>query len=155
MTSQPTPPPPVVLDKLELTDDIKSLVNGAIANGTPMIIAYVDPDGQPSLSFRGSTQVYSDNQLAIWVRNSDGGLLNALEKNPRITLFYRDGPKRTTIQFRGRGHLENTDENRAKVYGNAPESERNADPEQKGVPLIIDLDRVDGNMPGFRIQMRK
>jgi len=158
MTTPATPQPQqqfAPLTELKLTPEIKEAVNGALLNRTPIIVAYVDEDGQPSLSFRGSTQAYSDTQLAVWVRNPEGGLQKALAKNNRVTLFYRDPEKRITLQFRGRGHIENDAKTRETVYNNAPEPERNADREQKGFPLIIDLDRVDGVMPGFRVQMRR
>jgi hypothetical protein len=150
MTMQPATP-----TELKLNDEIKQAVNGALANGTPMIVAYVDESGQPSLSFRGSTQTYSDDQLAIWVRNPEGGLLRSLEKNPRVTLLYRDPATRSTLQFRGNAHLDNTDEVRNTVYNNAPEAERNVDKDQKGMPLIIDLVRADGVIAGNRIMMRR
>jgi len=151
-TPAPTPTP---IAELKLTEEIKEAVNGALLGGAPMLLAYVDPEGQPSLSFRGSTQAYSDDQLAVWVRNPEGGLLKGLAKNPRITLFYRNPQTRATIQFRGRGHVENTEAVRRQVYDGAPQSERNADAQQKGLPLIVDLDRVDGFLPGVRIQMRR
>jgi predicted pyridoxine 5'-phosphate oxidase superfamily flavin-nucleotide-binding protein len=157
MTTPAAPQPQqfVPLTEMKLTDEIKDAVNNALANRTPIVVAYVDEDGQPSLSFRGSTQAYSDTQLAIWVRNPEGGLLKSLEKNNRITLFYRDPEKRMTLQFRGRATIQNDDATRDKVYSNAPEVERNADREKKGFPIVIDLHRVDGVMPGIRVQMRK
>jgi hypothetical protein len=59
------------------------------------------------------------------------------------------------MQFRGAGHIESADEIRNKVYDSSPEPERNADKEKKGLALIVDLERVDGFMPGVRIAMRK
>jgi hypothetical protein len=151
MTAQPE-----TLTDLKLPDEMKQLVNNAFDDGFYVVVAYVDHDGQPSLSFRGSTQAYSDNQLAIWVRNPDGGGLKAaLEKNPRLTLMYRNPQTRANFQFRGRGHIENSEEVRRKVYDNSPKGEKDRDPEQKGMPLIIDLDRVDGMMPPVRIAMRR
>jgi hypothetical protein len=153
--SAPQQPPQFVpLTELKLTPEIKEAVNGALANRTPVMVAYVDEEGQPSLSFRGSTQAYSDTQLAIWVRNPEGGLQRALAKNNRVSLFYRDPEKRITLQFKGKAHIENDDATREKVYMNAPEVERNADRERKGFPLVIDLHQVDGVMPGIRVQMR-
>jgi hypothetical protein len=141
---------------MKLTDEIKSVINSAFTSGKPILWAYVDPDGQPSLSFRGSTYAYSDNQLALWIRNPEGGLLKALNSgNNRITAMYRDPETRANIQFRGKGRLENSDATREKVYNSIPEAEQNADREKKGQPLIIDLDRVDGFMPGVRIAMRR
>ena len=148
-------PPAEPLTEMKLTDEIKNAVNTSFTSGKPILFAYVDLDGQPSLSFRGSAQVFSDNQLSIWVRNPDGGLLKALGNNNRITAMYRDSETRTTLQFRGRGTVDNSDATREKVYDNMPEPERNADREKKGGPLIIDLDRVDGVMPGVRVAMRR
>src|SRR5688572_10314799 len=91
----PAAPTPAELD-VDANEDLKKAVNGALENNTPMIIAYVDEAGQPSLSFRGSTQVYSPKQLAVWVRNPEGGLLRSLEKNPHVTFMYRDGATRST-----------------------------------------------------------
>ncbi len=151
MTAQP---PPTPLTEMKLTDEIKEKVNGALENRTPLIFAYVDENGQASLSYRGSAQAYSDNQLAVWVRNPEGGLLGALSKNAKVTLLYRHPESRTTLQFRGSGRIDDSNAVRDKVYDNSPEPERNADKEKKGKALIIDLDRVDGTMPGFRVQMR-
>lgn len=155
MTAAPQPPP--ALTELKLTDQIKQMVNGAFESGKPIVVAYVDEEGQPSLSFRGSTQAYSDTALAIWVRNPDGGLLKALPKNPRLTLLYRDpGPEnRAMLVFRGTGRVDDSEAVRRKVYDSSPEPERNADREQKGKALIIELQRVDGFMPGARVAMRR
>ncbi len=153
MTATPQPPP--ALTELKLTDAIQQAVNNSYMSGKPMIVAYVDENGQPSLSFRGSAQAYSDKQLAVWVRNPEGGILRGLAKNPRVTLLYRDPETRATLQFRGVGRIDDSDAARRKVYDSSPEPERNADKEQKGKALIIDLERVDGFMPGLRVMMRK
>ena len=149
------PPPPAPLTEMRLTDEIKQSVNNALASGKPMIIAYVDPEGQPSLSFRGSTHVHSDNQLAVWVRNPEGGLLKGLQGNPKVTLMYRDPETRTTLQFRGTARIDESEQMRDTVYNASPEPERNADKEKKGKAMVIDLERVDGILPGARVQMRR
>ena len=61
---------------------VKGIVNSALANNTPFIVAYTDENGAPVLSLRGSTQIYSDTQLSIWVRHANGGMANSLKKNP-------------------------------------------------------------------------
>ena len=43
-----------------LTPEINNLVNNGLASGNPLLLAVVTSDGKPLLSFRGSTQVYSD-----------------------------------------------------------------------------------------------
>lgn len=146
-TASPTP--------IQLTDEMREAINGALVGGTPVIVAYVDENGQPSLSYRGSTQVYSDNQLAIWVRNPDGGLQRALAHNPRITMLYRNPQTRMMLNLQGHGRFDSSEQARNAVYEHSPEPERNADRERKGLALIIDLDRVSGFMPGGRVQMQR
>ena len=140
---------------VKLNEEIREAINGALVAGNPVVVAYVDERGQPSLSFRGSTQAYSDDQLAIWVRNPEGGLLRSLEKNPRVTLLYRNPQTRMNLNIQGRGRVENTDDVREKVYTSAPENEQKADPDRKGLPLIIDVDRVNGAGPNGRISMQR
>jgi len=135
--------PPAAAD-IKITEAIRDAVNGAFANGTPVTVAYVSENGQPHLSLRGTTQVFSDDQLAIWVRNPEGGLLSAIDANPRLALLYRDPPTRTTFQFYGRAHADRSAEVSERVYSNSPEFERNMDQQRRGVAVVIDLDRVEG-----------
>jgi len=155
LTAAPQPPP--ALTELKLTDAMKEAVNSSYMSGKPMVVAYVDENGQPSLSYRGSAQAYSDTALAVWVRNPDGGLAKALPKNARVTLLYRDpGPEnRAMLVFRGVGRIDESEAARRQVYDSSPEPERNADREEKGKALIVELERVDGFMPGARVMMRK
>jgi hypothetical protein len=146
------PPPKTAV---HLTDNVKNLVNGSLANGTPFVVAYVDGNGSPRLSMRGSTQTYGDDQLAIWVRNPEGGLRRALDGNPHIGLWYRDQQTRAGLQFYGRGHVDDSDAAREKVYTSSPEPEQRADPERKGFALIIDLDQVQGMGPDGRLNMER
>ena len=154
MTQQAAPEP---LTELKLTDQIKKMVNESFLTGKPIIVAYTDDNGAPSLSYRGSAIAYGDAALAVWARNPDGGLLKALAKNPRVTMLYRDpGPEnRAMLQFRGVARIDNSEATRAKVYSEMPEPEQNADKEKKGSPVILELERVDGFMPGARVAMRK
>lgn len=147
------PPPPPVTD-VKFTDDIKEVVSGSYAAGAPALVAYVDENGQPSLSIRGSTQVYSDTQLAIWVR-AGSNLPNALAKNNRVSVLIRVPETRATLNFRGRANLVSDEAVRQKVWSSAPENEQKADPEMKGQPLIIDIDRLDGRTPAGPVRMVK
>ena len=133
---------------------VKGLVNSALANNTPLIVAYTDEKGAPNLSMRGSTQVYSDTQLSIWVRHANGGMANALRKNPYMTLMYRDPPARANLTFEGRAHFEADPEVRERVFDLAPEVEQKHDPGHISAALIIDIDRVTGNTPRGAVRMQ-
>jgi hypothetical protein len=124
---------------------VRGIINGALANGTPIVVAYSDENGQPVLSLRGSTQVYSDTQLCIWVRNADGGIVKTMARNNRVSLLYRDSKVRTTLIMQGRGHVETSPAVRERVFQLSPEVEQNHDPGRKGAALIIDIVSLQGS----------
>jgi len=128
---------------LALTDEIKALVNNALANGTPLLLAAVGPDKKPVLSFRGSVQAYSDDQLGFWVRNAQGGTLDAIRANPDLALVYRSATT-PVLQFHGHARIATDEAERSRVFESAPEREWAADPDRKGVAVIVDLDRIEG-----------
>lgn len=131
----------------------KAMVNNALANGTPMTVAYVDAEGRPVLSLRGSTLAYSDTQLAVWLRNAQSGIVKALETNQNLSLLYRDQKSRSTLIFQGRGHIATDEEVRRRVWESTSEIEQNHDPSRQGAALIVDLDRVQGGTPHGGVRM--
>ena len=88
-----------------LTKEMRRAVDTALADDCPVISASVGGDGQPSLAFFGSTQVHGDDQLAIWVRNPEGGFLRRIAANPRIALLYRNPEAGLMWQFHGRARV--------------------------------------------------
>jgi hypothetical protein len=130
-------------DPIDLTTNIAGAVDGALGRGHPLAIAYAAEDGSPAISFRGSTQVYSGDQLAIWARKADSGIAAAIAKNPSVALVFLDpeaDPRYLSI--RGRAHLDPAAND--KVYSSMLQGERDADPDRKGVAVVIDVDSVAG-----------
>lgn len=150
-----TPPP--VLTELKLSDAMKDAIDSAFGSSKPIAVSYVDENGAPHLSYRGSTQAYSDTQLAIWARNPEGGILESIAKNPAVALIYGnfDPNNRGFMIFRGRAHVDTSDAVRTHVYEHAHEFERNRDKDRKGVAVVIDLDSVEGFFGGARLEMRR
>jgi hypothetical protein len=128
---------------IELGDEIRGHVNGALMGGHPMIMASVDADGRPKLSFRGSIQVFSADQLGFWARNAEGTTAGAIRANPHVALMFRNPAGPVILQFYGQARVAEGAE-RDRVFDLAPEIERKADPEKKGLGMIVDLDRVEG-----------
>jgi hypothetical protein len=129
--------------KLRLTPDLQSKINNALVDGHPLLLAVVDATGQPRLSFRGSLQTYSDSQLGFWLRNVQGNTIESIRNNPKVALIYRS---ETTplLQFHGLARIATDEGERERVFAAAPEVERKADPNRKGLAIIIDLTRIDG-----------
>ncbi len=127
---------------IELTEEMQDSIRSALTDRVPVVLAYVDPDGQPVVSFRGTVQPYSDDQLALWARNPEGGLLRGIASNPKVGMLYANLPERRSWQFRGRARVETDEAARTTIYDNSPEAERNQDPDRKGVAVVIDIDSV-------------
>lgn len=156
-----TAPQMETLTELRLTPELKALINEAyVPNDWPIVMAYVTPEQRPRMSYRGSAIAFSDTQLAVWARSPEAGVVRAISHNPHVVLMYRQpspggGRSRAVVTFRGRARLAADERERRRAYEEMPQVERDADKEYRGVAIIIDLDAVDGMIPGYRLQMRR
>ena len=128
---------------LVLDDELKGIVNNALTERTPMVLASVDAEGRPRLTFRGSLQTFSNDQVGFWARNPEGGTMDNIAANPHVSMIMRNPDTRVVLQLMGRARQVEGAE-REQVYANAPEIEQRGDPEKKGAGVIVDLDRVEG-----------
>lgn len=126
---------------------VAGLIDGALANGTPIALAYVSGEGRPELSLRGSVQVFGPAELSIWVRNPGGGLVTSVQANPHVSLLYRDSKLRTTLVIKGQAHVDDREDVRRRAYDLAPEVEQTHDPARAGAALIIDVTEISGSTP--------
>lgn len=143
------------MTELDLTGDIQTAVDGAMLNGPAIVIAYVKEDGTPSLSYRGSTQVFSKDQVAVWARNPTEGLPANVAERPKVSLLYfnRNTPGPFFLNIAGRARVAPEDNDT--VYDNMLQGERDRDPDKKGVAIVIDVDSVRGAGPDGPIQMER
>jgi hypothetical protein len=144
---------PQTLDEIPL--HVRGQINGALANGTPVCVCYVDESGQPQQSLRGSTVVFSPTQLAIWLRSAEGGLNRALAHNDKLSVLYRDSKTRSTVIFQGRGRIATDEETRRRVYELTPEVEQFHDTGRKGAALVIDVTRMQAGGPRGNYRMTR
>lgn len=124
---------------IELDDEVRTRLAEAIDSGNVVTAAYVDTGGKPHISFYGSTHVHGPDSLAIWVRKPDSELLKTLPERPHLAFLYGDVSSRVYYTFEGRGRVDESA--RERVYQDMHPIERKADPEAKGIPVVIDLDR--------------
>ena len=127
---------------IEFTEEIWKYVSNAMDDGLPIVASSVGEDRQPTISFYGSTHVHSDDQLAIWVRNPSSGLLSRIPGNPHMAFLYRNPAERLGWQFHGRARLIEDGEEARRVYDEAPQVERERDPDRLGCAVVVDVDRV-------------
>jgi hypothetical protein len=144
--------PPLTSDVIP--DFIKGLIDPARMNNAPLTAAYTGEDGAPVLSFRGSVQVFSPNQLSMWLRNPEGAMVRALAANPRMALSYFD-PVGNWCLFDGRARVETDPQITRRVFDLLPEVERNHDPEGHGAALIVEVDRMEASTSWGRVRMSR
>jgi hypothetical protein len=129
---------------------VRGLLNNALANQTPVVVTYVDAQGAPHSSLRGSVGVLNATQLAIWVRHGDGGLPVAIATNPRVALFYSDRRANVVVNVMGTAHIADDEETRRKVFELSPEVEQTHDTHHHGVAMVIDVTRLQANLGAGR-----
>ena len=127
---------------ITLTDEMAENVNAALETGNPCILAASDPGGWPSIGYRGSAMVYDAERLAYWERSNRDGLAN-IRKNPKVAVMYRNSETRTGWKFYGRAAIVESGDLRQQVWERVVEVEKERDPEQKGVAVVIEVDRVE------------
>jgi hypothetical protein len=130
--------------ELDLTGAIASAIDGAAARGHQLAISYLDDDGYPAVSFRGSLQVLSATQLGLWARRVDDGLARAIGERPKVSLVYYEpgGPGPMLLSIRGRARVDPSADDA--VYAGMIEGERGQDPDRNGVAVVIDVESVRG-----------
>ena len=139
LPSLPQPETPLQMD-----DAMRASFDGALAGGHPMLLSYVDEEGAPHLSLRGSVMTFGPDRLAMWARKATSGIASAIATNPTVALFLRDPERRSTYQVRGRAYVATDAEVRQAVYDQSPLVERQHDFAMLGAAVIIDLDLIEG-----------
>jgi len=129
---------------VDIPDVARGLVDAAMANGTPMVLACTDPTGAPLMSLRGSVQVFGRRSLSLWLRHATGSTTDAITANPRVSLLYRDSRTRSTLLFTGRARIVDDDAVRHQVFELMPEVEQTHDRQRTGAAMIVDVDTLQG-----------
>ena len=141
---------------LEVTEPMGVLLAGALMSGHPSTVAYVDEQGRPQISHRGTLQRLNSRQLAIWVRNRDGGMARAIADRPAVAILYSDFhdlTRRVMLTFIGRAHIDPSEDVRRAVYDNSPAFEQQADSDQNGVAIVVDVAEIKGYFEGEYLNM--
>jgi uncharacterized protein len=137
---------------IAIIDQMKDLVNNALANGCPCILATVSGDGEPDIGYKGSMMVFDDQSLAYWERTKRQHMKNVKE-NPRVIVLFRDGKTKAAWRFHGTATMYEDGPIRDQVMARTVKEELDKDPERKGAAVVIRLDKIT-NMGGQVLQSR-
>jgi hypothetical protein len=128
----------------DLTDEaISTAINTAAERTRAMSLAYVADGGQPQISARGSIHVHGPQQLAMWSRSRQNGLIASLPVRPKVAALYvaaRDMPPPWYLALDGTARIDEASNDA--VYARISQFERDHDPERTGVAVIIDVHRM-------------
>ena len=137
---------------IEITEQMKELVNRNHADGWDCTIGTVDKNGQPQLSLKGSVTVYDSETLAYWERAKRTALENVVE-NPKITVLYNNMTDRIRWRFYGTAEVHESGFIREDVMSHIVDAELERDPERLGVAVLIKVNRIS-ELSGTLLQER-
>jgi uncharacterized protein len=137
---------------ISISDQMKDLVDNALANGSPCILATVSADGEPDIGYKGSMMVFDNDSLAYWERTKRVHMKNVKE-NPRVVVLFRDAKTKAAWRFHGTATLHESGSVRDQVMARTVKDELDKDPERKGAAVVIRLDKIT-NMGGQVLSSR-
>lgn len=137
---------------ISISDQMKDLVDNALANGSPCILATVSADGEPDIGYKGSMMVFDKESLAYWERTKRVHMKNVKE-NPRVIVLFRDAKTRAAWRFHGTATIHEDGPVREQVMARTVKDELDKDPERKGAAVVIRLDKIT-NMGGQVLSSR-
>ena len=137
---------------IAIMDQMKELVDNALANGSPCILATVSGDGEPDIGFKGSMMVFDNESLAYWERTRRVHLKNVKE-NPKVIVLFRDAKTKAAWRFHGTATALEDGPIRDQVMARTVKDELDKDTERKGAAVVIRLDKIT-NMGGQVLQSR-
>ena len=137
---------------IAVSDQMKELVDNALANGSPCILATVSGDGEPDIGYKGSMMVFDKESLAYWERTKRVHMKNVKE-NPRVIVLFRDAKTKAAWRFHGTATIHEDGPIREQVMARTVKDELDKDPERKGAAVVIRLDKIT-SMGGQVIQSR-
>ncbi|HZH81917.1 MAG TPA: pyridoxamine 5'-phosphate oxidase family protein [Phototrophicaceae bacterium] len=137
---------------ISISDQMKELIDNALANGSPCILATVSADGEPDIGYKGSMMVFDNESLAYWERTKRVHMKNVKE-NPRVIVLFRDAKTKAAWRFHGTATMHESGPIRDQVMARTVKDELDKDPERKGAAVVIRLDKIT-NMGGHVLSSR-
>ena len=137
---------------IKIIDQMRELVDPALANGCPCTLATVSADGEPDIGYKGSMMVFDDDSLAYWERTKRQHLKN-VQENPKVIVLFRDTKTKVAWRFHGKATVYESGPVWEQVMTRTVPAELEKDPEHKGAAIVIKLDKIT-NMGGQVLQSR-
>lgn len=137
---------------IALTDQMREMIDNALANGCPCVLATAARDGEPDIGYKGSMMVFDGESLAYWERTKRQHLKN-VHDNPKVVVLFRDPKTRLNFRFHGVATVHESGPIREQIMARTVKDELDKDPERKGAAVLIRVNKVT-NLAGQVLQAR-
>ncbi len=127
---------------IQLTEEMRRLIDNARANETPCIMATASRDGVPNAGFRGSMMVLDEGSLAYRERGQLSALQH-LQENPKVVILFRHPGEQVGWKFRCTASLYRDGPVYQQVMDRlAAAGLINQDPEATGTAVVLRVDQI-------------
>ena len=124
---------------IQLTEEMRSIINKARDNGIPCILASASVDGLPNAGYRGTMMVFDDASLAYRERSSP---VEHLEENPKAIVLFYDAARQTGWKFRCTATVYREGSIYQKVMDQLAGLGLIQDPAMPGIAVVLQVDQV-------------
>jgi uncharacterized protein len=133
---------------IQLTDEMRQVIDGAAGRGYACVIATASADGEPGVGFKGSMIAFDEQSLAYWER-SKRSILEHIEENPRVVVLAADTTQHVYLRFHGVASIHKDGALRDDIAERVPRAEFERDPD--GYAVVIAVENVT-NLAGEVLQ---
>ena len=121
---------------IQLTDEMKRLVNNAREDGFPCIVATAAPDATPNAGYIGTVLAVDDSTL-VYRDRTRRQPLEHIEENPRVVILFRNATVDAGWKFRCTATVEREGEVYDDMTRLLAESGLISDPEMQGAAIVV------------------
>ena len=121
---------------IQLTDEMKRLVNNAREDGFPCIVATASPDGTPNAGYIGTVLTVDDSTF-VYRDRTRRQPLEHIEENPRVVVLFRNAAMDAGWKFRCTASVVREGDAYGEYTQRLAESGLISDPEMEGAAIVI------------------
>ena len=126
---------------IQLTEEMRRLVNEARTAGNPCLVATAAPDGTPNAGFIGTMMAFDDGSLAYRDRSGREPLAH-VEANPKVVVVFRAGAREVGWKFRCSATVYRDGANFDDVMRRLADSGLTLDPAVNPAVVVLQIDQI-------------
>ena len=121
---------------IQLTDEMKRLVNNAREDGFPCIVATASPDGTPNAGYIGTVLAVDDSTL-VYRDRTRRQPLEHIEENSKVIVLFRNVNADTGWKFRCTASVERQGQAYYEMTQSLADAGLISDPEMVGAAIVV------------------